>query len=206
MTARPKPAASLVATRHGSTGNEILMGRRRPKARFAPDVWVFPGGKLDPADSKVTPATDLTDAAIRRLSLPAAQARALAIAAIRETAEETGLLLGAPGNPGNIVGQVWDSFRHKGWAPDLSALACIARAITPTSSPIRFHARFFHVDGTRLFGELKGSGELLDLEWMPVGKAKSLPLMDVTQAVIGHIDVNAPPLLITYRANRLIRR
>jgi 8-oxo-dGTP pyrophosphatase MutT (NUDIX family) len=139
--------------------------------------------------------------------LTPAKARALAIAAVRETVEETGLMLGTPGVfPDAIEGAAWAAFRASGLIPDLSPLTCIARAITPTSSPIRFHARFFRVDGALLTGDLGGSGELLDLDWLPLSRATSLPLMDVTHAVLARLDHMGPPLTISYRGHRMIAR
>ena len=204
--ARPQHAASLVAVRKHKGQYEVLMGQRRSKARFAPDAWVFPGGKLDADDHLVNPAGDLHPHVTAALGLSQRQARALAIAAVRETAEETGLLLGAPGDPGQMTGVAWDAFRSAGLAPDLSGLSCIARAITPTMSPIRFNARFFRIDGNRLSGQLGGSGELLELTWLPLAQASALPLMDVTQAVLEGIERDGPPLIISYRRQRLIVR
>jgi len=48
---RPSDAASLLIYRRQGTVVEVLMGKRRPGARFLPDVYVFPGGALDPADA-----------------------------------------------------------------------------------------------------------------------------------------------------------
>jgi 8-oxo-dGTP pyrophosphatase MutT (NUDIX family) len=46
----PVPAASVVLLRDGEEGLEVLMLRRTAKASFAPDAWVFPGGRIDPGD------------------------------------------------------------------------------------------------------------------------------------------------------------
>ena len=55
---RPRDAASLLIYRHRGAQLEVLMGKRRPGARFLPDVYVFPGGALDKADAhKVVEAT-----------------------------------------------------------------------------------------------------------------------------------------------------
>ena len=47
---RPRDAASLLIYRRQGTEVQVLMGKRRPGARFLPDVYVFPGGALDAAD------------------------------------------------------------------------------------------------------------------------------------------------------------
>ena len=64
-------------------GAEVLMGRRPQKSSFAPDVFVFPGGKLDPADRAVTPALPLSSDCIRLCAAPPRLANALAVAALR---------------------------------------------------------------------------------------------------------------------------
>src|SRR6185295_9216081 len=99
---RPRHAASLVLVRRSAHGPEILMGRRPPKAVF-PEAYVFPGGRLDPSDASIAPSTHLATTVLEELRAHGActpqLARALANAAIRETFEETGLLVVAPGDP-----------------------------------------------------------------------------------------------------------
>ncbi len=182
---RPRDAASLVLVHDGASEPRILMGRRHSRMAFVPDAFVFPGGKLDPDDEKVTPAT--------RLATPGfgAKTQALAVAAIRETFEETGLLLAAPGDVGADVGDAWSYFRARGIAPRLDALACLARAITPALSPIRFHARFFTAAASTVEGTLAGSGELEDLDWYPLSDALKLPVIDVTEFVLNEIGRRA---------------
>ena len=47
---RPKPAASLVITKQKKNDLYVLMGQRPKKSRFAPNVWVFPGGRVEKSD------------------------------------------------------------------------------------------------------------------------------------------------------------
>ena len=47
---KPKPAATLIITKNKTNGLFVLMGKRPDDARFAPGMWVFPGGKLDKND------------------------------------------------------------------------------------------------------------------------------------------------------------
>ena len=91
----PRDAGSLIVWREGPEGAEVLMGRRSRRAAFVPDFFVFPGGRLDPADRLVRPATPLDASATARMGVrgDAALAEALALAAVRETFEETGLVL-----------------------------------------------------------------------------------------------------------------
>lgn len=137
-----------------------------------PDVWVFPGGRVDPGDDRARAASELRAEVSARLSADAGPrlGRALAVAAVRETHEETGLRLGQP------IGT--------GLAPDLDAVDYLARAITPAGNPIRYHARFFAVDARSLGGDLGGSGELLDLDWWPIERALELAIIDVTKVVL----------------------
>lgn len=79
------PAASLIVIRETAADVEILMLRRSSSMIFAPNAWVFPGGRVDAADmdlaAELSSTLPLTDAAGR-------------IAAIRETLEECGLAIG----------------------------------------------------------------------------------------------------------------
>ena len=94
---RPKDAATLILTR-GAKRPEVLMGRRAPGHVFMASKWVFPGGRIERADFTAADAGSLSHDAARRLEaeMPARRARALALAAVRETFEETGLILGRP--------------------------------------------------------------------------------------------------------------
>jgi len=185
---RPRDAASLILIRRTNGGPEVLMGRRPPRSAFAPDVFVFPGGRLERGDFDVRPSRPLDPACARRAGATPRIAQALACAAVRETAEETGLTLGDPR------------------APDLSSLTLPARAITPWNSPIRFHARFFLTDAENASGALGGDDELADLAYRPLAEALRLPLFDVTEALLRSLlehDGRAPaPYLFAYRNGR----
>src|SRR5688572_12455098 len=102
---RPRDAAILIVWRSSSAGLEVLMGRRSRRAAFVPDYFVFPGGRLDPADYTVRVATSLNPAFINNMGVrgSAKKAEALAIAAVRETFEETGLLTAETGTIGEPI-------------------------------------------------------------------------------------------------------
>lgn len=175
---RPRDAASLLAHRCRNNEHEVLMGRRSLASRFMPGVYVFPGGAVEAQDRHVRPATaltaDITDSL--KVAGSAARARAMAVSAVRETFEETGLILGAQGDPQMPDDPTWSAWAELCLAPDLGALDLIGRAITPTSRPIRFHARFFIADGDRLCGTIGGDGELEDISWVRLRDCADLPL------------------------------
>lgn len=166
---RPRHAASLLIVRPGPSGPEVLMGMRGAKHRFMPNRLVFPGGRVDPADHAAQAAAPLaphTRALLERSASPRL-AHAIGIAVARELHEETGLTLGDP--------------------PALDGLHYLMRAITPTSMPMRFHARFLTVGHERVSGTLAGSGELENLRYYAVAEALALDLADITELVLRHL-------------------
>ena len=186
---RPRDAASLILTRGAGGTREVLMGRRASRHAFLPGAYVFPGGRVDAVDGRMRPATPLDAQTSRYLARAGGPGRAHAIAmtAIRETFEETGLLLGAPGDPGPSEDESWAAIKALGQAPDLAQLSYLGRAITPAESPIRFDARFLIADGAHATGTLGGSGELLDLHWFPIAEALHLTIADVTEFMLGEV-------------------
>src|SRR5262249_61689230 len=102
--------------------------------------------------------------------------RGFVLAAIRETFEETGILLGAKGrDPVPSPGGPWDGFAAAGVVPDLAPVHFIARAITPPGPPKRFDTRFFAIDASaiaeRLDGVVGPDTELTELVWHPIAAA-----------------------------------
>ena len=186
----PKDAATLILTRVRGGKPEVLMGRRAPGHVFMAAKWVFPGGRIDRSDFSAASANDLPDRETARLAreVPARRARALALAAVRETFEETGLLLAAPAPAASIAGP-WREFRAVGALPDLAALAYVARAITPPGRTRRFDARFFMADARALLHPepTAGSGELDEIAWLPLAETQSLDLPAITRFVLGEV-------------------
>lgn len=183
---RPRHAASLVIHREGRDGIEVFMGRRHKQARFKPDVYVFPGGMLERADHAVRAGSGLDPAITDKLAVGGShrRAQALAMAAIRETFEETGLIAGTTGDIGPSRDPTWAHFRVLGLAPALRQIDYLGRAITPSVQPIRFHARFFFVSADHITGDITPSDELEDLRWVPVTKRSSLHMMKVTEFML----------------------
>ena len=188
---RPRDAATLVLVRDGAGGPEVLMGRRPRRQVFMPDNYVFPGGGVEPCDRWVRPATELRPAVAARLARAAtpARARSLAAAAVRETFEETGLALGVPAPAGaRPVRPEWQAFHAAGLAPALDRLDYIYRAVTPPGLPRRFNARFFLARADHAAGTLDGNGELLDLRWVPIAEACTLPIPYITGVVLEEVE------------------
>src|SRR3546814_3764964 len=85
---RPQDAASLILLRRGPGGPEVLMGRRAGGHRFLPNVYAFPGGRLDSSDRSETPINNLKynrNYIKSHLGCEPAIATALAVAAVRAT-------------------------------------------------------------------------------------------------------------------------
>jgi len=187
---RPKDAATLILTRRAPAGVEILMGRRAAGHVFMASKWVFPGGRIDRSDFAAASASDLTapDAARLAREVPSRRARALALTAVRETFEETGLLLASAAAPASVPGP-WRDFRGFGALPNLAALRYIARAITPPGRSRRFDARFFMADASALLRPepTAGSGELDEIAWLPLAQARELDLPAITRFVLGEV-------------------
>ncbi|WP_430804742.1 NUDIX hydrolase [Brevundimonas naejangsanensis] len=166
------------------------MGRRAPSHVFMASKWVFPGGRIDRSDFTAAATGDLSPDAARRLEaeMPARRARALALAAVRETFEETGLILGRSAPAASVAGP-WREFRQAGALPDLSVLSYVARAITPPGRTRRFDARFFMapVEALRDPDRIEGSGELDEIAWLPLDEAHGLDLPAITRFVLGEV-------------------
>jgi 8-oxo-dGTP pyrophosphatase MutT (NUDIX family) len=159
------------------------------ESRFMPGFFVFPGGKFDHNDELIGAQHPLNEVTINLLSARCSQRRANALAwtAIRETWEETGLLIGLTDrsnheNPLRNHNGAMQAFKNLGLQPNTRALYYVARAITPTSSPIRYDTRFFVANGVGLFGSLQDSDELSNTDWYPIADAYNhAAIADVTK-------------------------
>jgi 8-oxo-dGTP pyrophosphatase MutT (NUDIX family) len=180
---RPKDAATLILVRR-EPRPALLMGRRHGGHAFMPSKWVFPGGGVDRADARAPSATELRPDVARRLG---PRARGLAMAAVRETFEEAGLLLARPGGPARAP-RGWEVFLEHG-LPDLAALDYVARAVTPPYRPRRFDARFFLAEASALLSleRLAGTGELEEIAWTPLDEVQTLDLPSITRFVVSEV-------------------
>jgi 8-oxo-dGTP pyrophosphatase MutT (NUDIX family) len=117
----------------------------------------------------------------------------LALAAIRETYEETGLLLGKRVEAVPAVPEgPWQAFADARVLPDLAELHFIVRAITPPRRPRRFDARFFAVDVSAIAHKVDGKvgpdSELVELVWLPIAEAKKHDLPTITQVALDELE------------------
>lgn len=174
---RPRDAATLIAIDRTTRTPSVLLGRRRDDLAFMPGRLVFPGGRVEPED-RVAPVAaaldEVTEAKLQRLvQRPSARkAHGYALAAVRETFEETGLLVGG------------------GDAPDLRSLQFVARATTPPRLARRFDTRFFTADASVLEQRAAVVGpdaELVELVWMPIDSAMEVELPQITRVVLGEL-------------------
>ena len=166
---KPKPAASLVITRQKKNNLYVLMGQRPKNSKFAPNVWVFPGGKVEKSDTlnkniKLNKKI-LND--LKKLKSNNFLSSALVSAALRETYEETGL---------KLINQ------------NLKDLWVLARAITPANQKIRFDTKFFVLEENNFTNKIKGNGELRNLGFINTREAIKLPLFDITQFLLEDLE------------------
>jgi 8-oxo-dGTP pyrophosphatase MutT (NUDIX family) len=153
---RPVDAATLILVDRTVSTPKVLVGKRHDKVVFMPGKFVFPGGRVDKTDNRVPVAAPIPKALEQNLlkgspKITASRARSLAIAAIREACEETGLCLGRNSNGAapDLQG-AWKPFTEAGLLPDPSGLFLIARAITPPGRVRRFDTRFFTADASSI--------------------------------------------------------
>ena len=154
----PLPAATVVLLRPAAAGLEVLLTRRPSTMAFGPDLHVFPGGRLDPSDGdpsaliaaglpEETAAANLGLHLDLGVAMSPASALAHHVAAVRETAEETGI---------RIAGR------------DLIPLT---RWVTPISMARRFDVRFFAAVVPRETEIDGASAEVVDATWLTPGEA-----------------------------------
>ena len=162
--AEPRDAATVMLLRPaGGHGLEVYLLRRRSSMAFAPGAVVFPGGSVDARDADTDVGWAGPDAAEwgRLLDAPAGLAGVLVCAAVRETFEESGVLLAGPAaGPvvGSTAGQDWETGRAALLAGSTSLAGLLAgrglvlrsdllrpwsRWVTPVTEERRYDTRFF---------------------------------------------------------------
>jgi 8-oxo-dGTP pyrophosphatase MutT (NUDIX family) len=184
-----RPAATLIVLRRRRAGPEVLMGQRGTGAAFLASQFVFPGGAVDPQDAHTPLARPLGQRCAQRLadSPEGPSPGAFAAAALRETREETGLILGRAADAGGGV------------VADAGSLRYVFRAITPPGRPRRFDARFFLAEADAIHGDPedfgRADGELSHLRWLSLDETRRLDLPFVTEVMLAEVArlAAAPP-------------
>jgi len=172
---RPKPAATVLIVRDAPS-LEVLMVRRSAGMAFGASAWVFPGGKVAPADADPV-WDDLSDGSYDHYQ------RSLRIAAAREVFEESGLLLATSrgreldadafstfdsrraeveANPASFL----DLVRSAELRLTLDRLVPFAHWITPSFEPRRFDTHFFLVRAPLAQVVRHDGREAVDHEWV----------------------------------------
>jgi len=195
---KPRDSATLILIDRAEPVPKVLLGRRHHSHRFLPGKFVFPGGRIETVDRLMAAATALHDHHIdklmQRMTRPSlAKAAAFALAAIRETYEETGIMLGVRADgPMRVPPGPWQAFTDAGIVPDLSAVHFVARAITPPGRPLRFDSRFFTADvaaiARRDDGFVAPDKELVELVWLPITQARQLDMPGITAVVLEELQ------------------
>lgn len=190
----PRDAATLMLIDRSGDVPRVLLGRRHQGHAFMPGKFVFPGGRIEAIDGQMSSVSDIDPEMEKKLTARVAHpgprfARALALTAIRELAEETGLLLGVKRDePPPAPGGIWAAFAEARVHPDLAQIHFIARAVTPPRRPRRFDTRFFTADASgvahRIDGVVGPDSELVELAWVPIAEAARLDVPTITGIVL----------------------
>ena len=199
-----RDAASLILL--DRSGPSVLMGRRSARHVFMPNRFVFPGGRVDPGDARAPVASSYDPVTAEKLTsrvragTGAARARALGVAAVRETFEETGVIMGLPGGKAPR-GDAWSAFARRDLGIDLSALRFVLRAITPPGQPRRFDTRFFVAPADAIAAidphRVGEDAELEEIRWVAINEARTLDLPTITHTVLDALSarLSADPVL-----------
>lgn len=191
-----RDAASLVIVKQDDDGTtSVLMGRRHPDTAFLPNKYVFPGGRFEHSDTRVSAVGTLSSHAQQHLmaSVPnetrPENMHALALTAIRETFEETGVVIGSTGNStASAPGPSWQNFFDTGLQPDPSGLHFFARAITPPGRSRRYDTRFFYVLEKHVGAHVEPiDDELDDIGWVSLDAARSRDIASITHHILADI-------------------
>ncbi|MEO3470580.1 NUDIX domain-containing protein [Roseomonas sp. CAU 1739] len=146
-----RPASTVLLLRDGPGGLEVFMVVRHHQIDFASGALVFPGGRVEASDAVL--AGGDAQAAFR-------------VAAIRETWEECGILLAAPGTPPPAEGDFAAMLAERGLVPDCACLAHFAHWITPVPVPKRFDTHFFLAAAPADQDALHDGHEAVDSVWI----------------------------------------
>jgi 8-oxo-dGTP pyrophosphatase MutT (NUDIX family) len=181
---RPRDAATLLVLDTSGREPRLLMGQRHHGLKFMPGKFVFPGGRVEPQDYLASVGSRMPGPIraklLRHLSGSPHPQRAYAMvhAALRETQEETGIVIGKGARIGS--GNA---------SPDFEGFALLARAITPAGRPRRFDTRFFVVSADRITERTAIiDGEFIAVEWFTLPEARKQDLPSITRMILEDLD------------------
>ncbi|MCX6396288.1 MAG: NUDIX hydrolase [Propionibacteriales bacterium] len=213
LPAEPRDAATVVLLRPGANGPELYLLRRQISMDFAGGMCVFPGGGVDPRDfdADVAWAGPTPAAWATRLGVDEGKARALVCAAVRETYEESGVLLAGESETSVVAdttGADWEADRVALEKRDLSLTEFLARRglvlrtdllgawsgwLTPVFEPKRYRTWFFVAELPE--GQLTRdvSSESDHVVWLPAltaaEQAESQQILMLPPTYITSLDV-----------------
>jgi 8-oxo-dGTP pyrophosphatase MutT (NUDIX family) len=209
----PIPASTLILVREAAGGLQVCLLRRSLASGFMPGSFVFPGGWVDAEDRDEAfwqTRMDLPFGSFaQRLGggLSAGLALSQAVAAVRETFEEAGVLFAAPGSAGGAPGNprpVADRFPaggFRGWVEaqnrllTLSALSPWSRWVTPVGMPRRFDTFFFVAELPAGQGCRADGRETTAVLW-------SRPQEAIAQNLAGRVPLGPPTLVSLQELSR----
>lgn len=190
---RPRDAATLILIRRDGPKPRVLVGKRSGKHAFMPEKYVFPGGGVDASDSRAPAISELNPFVENKLTYKARRKpRAFALTAIRETFEETGLIIGKPRGDNFKAPRNWQTFLEEGALPCLQHLEFIGRAVTPPYRPRRFDARFFMAEAEDALIDERpalAGAELTDVRWIDLDDTKDIDLPMITQRMLDEVSL-----------------
>lgn len=209
VSTEPRDASTVVVVRDGAEGLEAYLLRRQQSMKFAAGMYVFPGGGVDPADASldVPWVGDPPSVWAKRFGTTEVKARELVCAAVRETFEESGVLLAGPDEHSVVAdtsGPEWLTARlaleahefsfaefllKQGLVLRTDLLGAWSHWITPEFEPRRFDTRFF----VAVLPEGQSVGELP----READRAAWAPLSRVLAAVAGGDAAMLPPTHVT---------
>ncbi|MEV7398308.1 NUDIX hydrolase [Aeromicrobium sp. NPDC092404] len=184
----PRHASTIIVVRDGAQGVEAYLMRRQTSMAFAAGMYVFPGGGMHPTDvTDDVPWAGPSPAEWgARLGCDESMARGLVVAAVRETFEETGVLLAGP-DASTVLSDTsgadlqaaratleagelgfGELLRSHGLVLRSDLVGAWAHWITPSFEPRRYDTRFFVAalpEGQRV-GEM--SREADHASWIPL--------------------------------------
>lgn len=181
----PVPAATVVLLRDGADGPEVLLMRRQRTSGFVPGAWVFPGGRVDPAD-----ADDGLLERCRGLDPKPVPARPFWMAALREAFEETGVLLALDADGRWLADATTDpeveAVRRSLMADEATLVEVVERLdveldaravvhaahwVTPVAEPRRYDTHFFAAAIPEARAARPDPREMVEAAWLTAGSA-----------------------------------